>query len=43
MRNFAYKLLGKGRRGGAIPELSGSSELALTSAGVNPHSAKAHF
>ena len=26
-----------------MPELTGSSELALTSAGVNPHSAKAHF
>ena len=43
MRNFAYKLLSEGRRGGAMPELPDSSELALTSAGLKPHSAKARF
>ena len=43
MRSFAYKLLVEGRRGGAMPELPDSSELALASAGPKPHSGKAHF
>ena len=33
----------KGRRGGALLELSDSHALAFVSAGVNPHSTKAHF